>query len=446
LVHAFEALGGKWALDVEGGALVGLSDEAYGALNALNDVGWDREAARASLLPEPPDEALDELIELRDAGQLDVRSGVDELIVNPPGVVKALCLHAAHDCDLRCRYCFAGQGSYNNASERARMPAHVGKAALDFLVERSGNRRNLEVDFFGGEPLLNLAAIRDIVAYGRELERTTGKKIAFTITTNAVGITDEAARWINAEMDNLVISIDGRKEVHDRMRPVADGRGSYDLSLAGGRLLVAGRYGKSYYIRGTFTAYNLDFTEDVLALADVGFGHISIEPVVSPGSEPYALTDAHIPAIFDEYDRLARTYVERRDAGRPFSFFHFNIDLDNGPCLRKRLSGCGAGNEYAAVTPDGKLYPCHQFVGRSEFEMGDVLTGELDAHMREKFARNNVLSKDDCRVCWAKYFCSGGCAANAFAMNGRIDKPYGLACELQRKRLELALAIAALGV
>ncbi|MDR1263227.1 MAG: thioether cross-link-forming SCIFF peptide maturase [Oscillospiraceae bacterium] len=440
MIHTFEALGQKLALDVGSGALHQLDDIAFDALNP-------DPAERARLLSRyPADEAsaiIVELDELRREGVIDVPDDYDASLLHEPGVVKAMCLHAAHDCNLRCRYCFAHDGTYSDPT-RARMSVSVGKAALDWLIGKSGSRRALEADFFGGEPLLNLRAVKEIVAYGRQRERETGKRFSFTITTNAVGLTDDAIHFINAEMDNCVLSLDGRREVHDRMRPDAGGHGSYDRALESALKLVAARGEKSYYVRGTFTAYNLDFTNDALALADAGFEHISVEPVVASEDEPYALKQEHLPRILAEYDALAAAYIERRRQGRPFSFFHFNVDLENGPCLRKRLTGCGAGNEYVAVTPEGKLYPCHQFVGREGWEIGDATTGAFNSAMQRVFADNHVLSKPDCRACWAKYFCSGGCCANALSMNGRLDKPYELACAMQRKRLELALAIEAM--
>jgi uncharacterized protein len=440
VVHTFEALGLKLALDVGSGALHQLDGIAYDALNP-------DPAERARLLSRYPTEEgaaiAAELDELRKSGALDAPDDYDASLLSEPGVVKAMCLHAAHDCNLSCRYCFAREGTYSDPS-RSRMPVEVGKAALDWLIAKSGSRRALEADFFGGEPLLNLPAVMEIVAYGRKRERETGKRFSFTITTNALGLTDSAIRFINDEMDNCVLSLDGRREVHDRMRPDAGGRGSYDRALDGALRLVGGRGDKSYYARGTFTAFNLDFTNDALALADAGFAHVSVEPVVAFGDEPYALRPEHLPRILEEYDTLAAAYVQRRREGRPFSFFHFNVDLENGPCLRKRLTGCGAGNEYVAVTPEGKLYPCHQFVGREGWEIGDATTGAFDADAQRLFANNHVLNKPDCRACWAKYFCSGGCCANALAMNGRLDKPYELGCATQRKRLELALAIAAM--
>ncbi|GHU73769.1 thioether cross-link-forming SCIFF peptide maturase [Clostridia bacterium] len=442
MVHRFEALGLKLALDVGSGALHQLDGAAFDAL-------CPDEAERVRLLSHYPAEivasTLSELDALKRRGELDSPDDYDASLLHEPGVVKAMCLHAAHDCNLRCRYCFAHDGTYSDPT-KARMPASVGKAALDWLIEKSGQRHALEADFFGGEPLLNLPAVKDIVAYGRQRERETGKHISFTITTNALGLTDDAIQFINDEMDNVVLSLDGRKEIHDRMRPDAGGHGSFERALDGARRLVAGRNGKPYYVRGTFTAFNLDFIQDVLALVDAGFEHVSVEPVVADESEPYALRMEHLPRILTEYDNLALEYAKRRQCGRPFSFFHFNVDLENGPCLRKRLTGCGAGNEYVAVTPEGKLYPCHQFVGRDGFEMGDALTGAFDGEKQRHFADNHVLAKPRCRECWAKYFCSGGCAANAFAMNGRLDEPYELACAMQRKRLELALALNAMDV
>ncbi|MDR0396210.1 MAG: thioether cross-link-forming SCIFF peptide maturase [Oscillospiraceae bacterium] len=442
MVHTFEALGLKLALDTGSGALHQLDGIAFDALNP-------DPVERARLLSRYPEREAEavarELDELRESGALDSPDDYDASLLSEPGTVKAMCLHAAHDCNLRCRYCFAHDGTYRDPS-RARMSVEVGKAALDWLISKSGSRRALEADFFGGEPLLNLPAVKEIVAYGRERERGTGKRFSFTITTNAIGLTDGAIRFINEEMDNCVLSLDGRREVHDRMRPDAGGHGSYDRALEGALRLIEGRGGKSYYARGTFTAFNLDFTNDALALADAGFEHVSVEPVVASQDEPYALRPEHLPQILDEYDKLAEAYVRRRREGRPFSFFHFNVDLENGPCLRKRLTGCGAGNEYVAVTPEGRLYPCHQFVGRDGWEIGDATTGAFDSDMQRVFASNHVLNKPDCRACWAKYFCSGGCCANALAMNGRLDKPYELGCAMQRKRLELALAVAAIGL
>jgi uncharacterized protein len=438
LVHIFGALGRSFALDVESGNLFELDAEAAKVLSGLTANGWNTEAVADS-------DIVREFVALRCDGQLD-SAEADVAPPSDPGVIKAMCLNVAHDCNLRCRYCFAGQGEYNNSSCNTRMPLDVGIAALEFLMKRSGNRRNLEVDFFGGEPLLNFDNVRRMVEAGRELERKYNKKISFTMTTNAAGVTDEIADWINAEMDNCVLSIDGRREVHDRMRPDAGGHGSYDKCAAGALRVVSGRGGKAYYARGTYTAHNLDFHLDALALADAGFANVSVEPVVAQSDKPYALNEAMLPEIFASYDKLAEEIVKRSkgaSTGKPFTFFHFITSGEHEPCLRKRLMGCGAGNEYAAVTPDGDIYPCHQFVGRESFRMGNVIADELDSATQKEFASVNILTKSECRKCWAKYHCGGGCAANAHSANGDIRLPDKLSCAFMKKRLELALAMSA---
>ena len=445
MIHLFEALGKKMALDVGSGAVLSLDDVAYDALQALQT---HPNADIAALLEEryargDVAEALEELEELKRAGWLDTPDDYSDVQPADAGVVKAMCLHAAHDCNLRCRYCFADAGEYHLPG-RALMPAQTGMKALDWLVAHSGNRRNLEVDFFGGEPLMNIAAIRRIVAYGRELEKTSGKTFKFTTTTNAVALDEETMDFLNREMDNVVLSVDGRPEVHDRMRPTANGRGSYGLIIDKAKRMVEKRGQQRYYLRGTFTRYNLDFANDVLHLADLGFEQLSIEPVVTEESRDYAIRPGDLPRVFEEYERLGRAYIQRRRDGKWFNFFHFMVDLDGGPCLRKRLTGCGAGNEYVAVTPDGDIYPCHQFVGRPGMRMGSVLDGSFDAAMQRRFAQNHVLSKEKCADCWARFFCSGGCQANAHAFNGDISKPYDMECQLERKRLECALAIWAI--
>ena len=444
MIHVFEACGQKMALDVGSGAVHVLDDLAFDALSLGNRPRAELEA----LLSRRHDrdavcELLDELESLRREGQLDVSETYDESVVLQPGVVKAMCLHAAHDCNLRCQYCFASQGDYHSRN-RMLLPVETGKAALDWLVAHSGKRHSLEVDFFGGEPLMNLDAVRQIVAYGRTLEQAHDKRFSFTITTNAVGLDDGAIAFINEEMDNVVLSIDGRREVHDRMRPTPNGRGSYDLTLPNAQKLAETRGQQRYYVRGTFTAYNTDFAQDVLALAQAGFEQISIEPVVAEPGCGWALTQEHMPQVMAEYERLAEAYLKERREGKWFNFFHFMVDLSGGPCLRKRLTGCGAGNEYVAVTPEGDIYPCHQFVGREGFRMGSVLDGAFDRDLQARFAASHVLSKPACRTCWARFFCSGGCAANAHQMNGSIDEPYDLACQMQKKRLECALAIYAI--
>jgi len=447
LIHLFSSCGCNLALDVGSGALHALDTIAFEALR-LREQGYADEDILSVLAVahchETVAEALAELDELCAQGLLDAPDDCPDVDKNAigagAGLVKAMCLHAAHDCNLRCAYCFADTGDFHLA-ERGLLSFEVGKAALDWLVARSGSRRTLEVDFFGGEPLMNFAVVRRLVAYGRMLEEPRGKRFLFTLTTNGLALNDEIMDFINREMHNVVLSIDGRQEVHDRMRPTPNGGGSYGLVAPKALELARRRGQKQYYVRGTYTAYNLDFGEDVLALADAGFEQLSIEPVVADPANPYALTPDMIPALEAEYERLARLYLHRRAEGRWFNFFHFMVDLSGGPCLKKRLLGCGAGNEYVAVTPKGDIYPCHQFVGREGFRMGSVLDGSFDAAMQRTFAANHVLSKPTCAGCWAKFLCSGGCAANAHAFHGNIGEPYELECALQRKRLECAMAI-----
>ena len=343
-----------------------------------------------------------------------------------PTVVKALCLHIAHDCNLACRYCFAEEGEYHGM--RALMSYDTGKAALDFLIASSGNRRNLEVDFFGGEPLMNFDVVKKLVAYGREQEKIHNKNFRFTLTTNGVLLNDEIMEFANQEMANVVLSIDGRKEVNDRMRPFRKGAGSYDLIVPKFQKFAGSRNQEKYYVRGTFTHNNLDFSQDVLHLADLGFQQISVEPVVAPPSEEYALRTEDLPQLFE---------------GNDFNFFHFMIDLEGGPCVAKRLSGCGSGTEYLAVTPWGDLYPCHQFVGNEEFLMGNVLEGVKNTELQKEFKQCNVYAKENCRNCFAKFYCSGGCAANSHHFHGSITDTYEIGCELQKKRIECAIMIKA---
>ncbi len=445
MIHTFTAVNQPMALDVGSGAVHALDELAYEALKLWDTL--DRDAILLTLSkrfdPQNVEEVLSELSELEKLGQLNAPDGYDDVQVNAPGVVKAMCLHAAHDCNLRCRYCFADTGEYHSRL-RCMLSVETGKAALDWLVKMSGKRVNLEVDFFGGEPLMNYKVMKEIVAYGRELERHHNKQFKFTTTTNGILMSDEVIDFFNREMDNVVLSIDGRPEVHDRMRPTPNGSGSYTHIIPNALRLAKSRNQQRYYIRGTFTAHNLDFASDVLHLADAGFEQLSIEPVVADPACDYALKPSHLPRIFDEYEALAKEYIKRRKDGRWFNFFHFMIDLAGGPCLRKRLTGCGAGNEYVAVTPEGDIYPCHQFVGRDGFVMGSVLSGSFDTSIQQKFAANNVLSKEACRDCWARFFCSGGCAANAHLFHGDISKPYDLECQMERKRLECAMAIYAL--
>ena len=356
-------------------------------------------------------------------------------------MVKALCLHIAHDCNLACKYCFAEEGEYHG--RRALMSYEVGKKALDFLIANSGSRRNLEVDFFGGEPLMNWQVVKDLVKYGREQEKLHNKRFRFTLTTNGVLLNDEVMEFCNQEMGNVVLSLDGRKEVHDRMRPFRNGKGSYDLVVPQFLKFADSRGQERYYVRGTFTRNNLDFSEDVLHFADLGFTQVSVEPVVAAPEDDYSIREEDIPKICEEYDKLAREMIRREKEGKGFNFFHFMIDLTGGPCVYKRMSGCGSGTEYLAVTPWGDLYPCHQFVGKEEFLMGNVDDGIVREDIVDQFKCCNVYAKEKCQNCFAKFYCSGGCAANSYNFHGTINDAYDIGCELQRKRVECAIMIKA---
>ncbi len=362
--------------------------------------------------------------------------------VNRKPVVKALCLHVAHDCNLKCNYCFASQGDFGG--ERKLMPYEVGKKALDFLIESSGNKKNLEVDFFGGEPLMNWDVVKKLVEYGKEKGREKGKNFRFTITTNGILLDEEKIEYINENMHNVVLSLDGRKEVNDGMRPTLNDKGSYDIIVPKFKKLIDNRSkDKYYYVRGTFTRKNLDFSKDVLHFADLGFDLTSIEPVVDNEDNPYALRKEDLPKIFKEYEKLAVEYANRKLKGDKFTFFHFLVDLNQGPCVIKRLTGCGACSEYMAVTPEGDLYPCHQFVGNEEFKLGNLLDEEINIprEVQLKFQSAHVYSKEECKKCWAKFYCSGGCHANALNFNNDLLKPYTIGCEMQKKRTECALMI-----
>ena len=390
------------------------------------------------------EDALADVIELTEGGQLFVKDTYEcmiEEVKKRKTVVKALCLHIAHDCNLACKYCFAEEGEYHG--RRALMSYEVGKKALDFLIANSGNRRNLEVDFFGGEPLMNWQVVKDLVAYGREQEKIHNKHFRFTVTTNGVLLNDEIQEFINKEMDNVVLSLDGRKEINDQMRPFRNGKGSYDLIVPKFQKLAESRNQEKYYIRGTFTRNNLDFSNDIMHFADLGFKQMSIEPVVGDESDPYAIREEDLPKIMEEYDKLAKMMIEREKEGKGFNFFHFMIDLNGGPCVAKRLSGCGSGTEYLAVTPWGDLYPCHQFVGQDDFLMGNVDDGIVKPEIADDFRSCNVYSKDKCRNCFAKFYCSGGCMANSYNFHGTIHDTYEIGCEMQRKRVECAIMMKA---
>lgn len=458
MVHLYKNNGYNMVLDVNSGSIHVVDDVVYDVLELLNEAedrrkeeGFRQEITDKMLAKYGEDitaedmkDVFEDLDELEENGTLFTVDVYKEGVIDfkkRQTVVKALCLHIAHDCNLACRYCFAGEGEYKG--DRSLMSLEVGKKALDFLVANSGNRRNLEVDFFGGEPLMNFDVVKELVAYGRELEKTHDKHFRFTLTTNGVLLRDDVIEFANKEMDNIVLSIDGRKEVHDHMRPFKNGKGSYDFILDKFKKVAESRNQQKYYVRGTFTHYNLDFVKDVLSLADEGFEQISVEPVVAGPEEPYAIRKEDIPQICEGYDELAKEMLKRKKEGRGFNFFHYMIDLSGGPCVYKRLSGCGSGTEYLAVTPWGDLYPCHQFVGEEEFCLGNVDDGIVNTEMRDTFKLCNVYAKEECRNCFAKFYCSGGCAANAYHCHQDINKPYEIGCELQRKRVECAIMLQA---
>ena len=448
MIHTYSLKGQHIVLDTNSGA-VHLADELFCRLAGLLAPPLAPECPEhvfAALESEYPreqiKEAYDDALCLWQGGQL--YSGDDyHLFQNKLGLspVKAMCLNVSHDCNLRCAYCFAGKGDYNQG--RMVMSAETGKKAIDFLLAHSGDRHNLEVDFFGGEPLLNFNVVQQVVEYARAQEKRHNKNFRFTITTNGLLLDEEKNAYINREMSNVVLSIDGRKPVHDKVRARVDGSGCYDAVLPKFQALVQARGEKEYYVRGTFTKYNKDFSEDVLALYKAGFDQISIEPVVANAAEAYALTQEDLPEVFAEYERLSDLLLAERKEGRFFNFFHFMLDLEQGPCAIKRLRGCGCGNEYLAITPDGDIYPCHQFIGHEAWRMGSVHSGELDKTLKERFSRTTVYEKPDCRECWAKFYCSGGCNANNMLYEGDILKAHTFSCELEKKRLECAIALKA---
>ncbi len=460
MVHQYVNNGYHIVLDVNSGCVHVVDETAYRVIPVVEDALAQKiegieeiTAYTADKLEKEDDgavdalqlrEAVEEILELRDARMLYTEDAYEKYIgefKDRQTVVKALCLHIAHDCNLACKYCFAEEGEYHG--RRAFMSFEVGKKALDFLVANSGSRVNLEVDFFGGEPLMNWQVVKELVAYGRSLEETNNKKFRFTLTTNGMLLDDEVLDFANKEMANIVLSIDGRKEIHDLMRPRRGGQGSYDEVVPKYKKVAKSRNQMNYYVRGTFTRNNLDFTQDVKHLADEGFEQISVEPVVADETQDYALREEDIPVIAAEYDKLALEYIRRKKEGKGFNFFHFMIDLEGGPCVAKRLSGCGSGTEYLAVTPWGDFYPCHQFVGQEEFIMGNVDEGIVRTDIRDTFKECNVYAKDKCKGCFAKFYCSGGCAANAYHFGGSINGSYDLGCELQRKRVECAIMIKA---
>jgi uncharacterized protein len=389
-------------------------------------------------------EAYQEIVYLEENGMLySDADDISNLKYNEENIVKAMCLHVAHDCNLKCEYCFASQGNFKG--ERSMMNLETGKKALLYLAQNSGNRRNLEVDFFGGEPLMNFQTVKDLVEYGRSIEKEYKKHFRFTITTNGVLLDDDKIKYINENMDNVVLSLDGRKTVNDAMRLTVSGEGSYDVILPNIKKMVQARGDKDYYVRGTFTSKNLDFGKDALNFHKEGFKKISIEPVVAPEEMDYAIKEEHLGRILQEYEDFSKEYIRLTHEDKDFMFFHFMIDLNQGPCVVKRAVGCGAGSEYLAVTPEGELYPCHQFVGEKEFLLGTLDTGVQNVELRDRFKVANVYNKEECRNCWARFYCSGGCHANAHYAHNDIMKPYEIGCEMEKKRIECALSVLANG-
>ncbi len=446
MVHQFKNNGYNILLDVSSGAIHVVDDVVYDVVMLWESLNQEEifDKLKGRYDGEELSEAIEEVAALVKEGELftkDQYEGYVSDFKKRPTVVKALCLHIAHDCNLACKYCFAEEGEYHG--RRALMSFEVGKAALDFLIANSGSRRNLEVDFFGGEPTLNFQVVKDLVAYGREQEKIHNKNFRFTLTTNGVLLSDEIMEFANKEMANVVLSIDGRKEVNDNMRPFRGGQGSYDVIVPKFLKFAESRNQENYYVRGTFTHHNLDFSKDVLHLADLGFKQISVEPVVAKETESYAIKEEDLPRLLEEYDILAAEMAKRKKEGNPFTFFHFMIDLEGGPCVAKRLSGCGSGTEYLAVTPWGDFYPCHQFVGNEDFCMGNVKTGITRTDIRDSFKSCNVYAKEKCRECFARFYCSGGCAANSYNFHGDIHNAYSIGCELEKKRVECAIMLKA---
>lgn len=447
MIHQYKSNGYNIVLDVNSGAVHVVDDVTYDVIALFEELAADSiiEKLSGKYSREAIQEVIDEVEQLKKDGQLfteDIyQPFVEKFKETRQTVVKALCLHIAHDCNLACKYCFAEEGEYHG--RRALMSFEVGKKALDFLVANSGNRVNLEVDFFGGEPLMNWDVVKQLVAYGRSLEEPNNKRFRFTLTTNGVLLNDEIMEYLNKEMSNVVLSLDGRKEVNDKMRPFRTGKGSYDLIVPKFQKLADSRKQTNYYVRGTFTRDNLDFSEDVKHFADLGFKQMSIEPVVGPEEDPYSIREQDLPQIMEEYDKLALEYIKREKEGNGFNFFHFMIDLNQGPCVYKRLSGCGSGTEYLAVTPWGDFYPCHQFVGNEDFLMGNVDKGIVRDDLTDMFSNCNVYSKEKCKNCFAKFYCSGGCAANSYNFHGTIHDAYDIGCEMQKKRVECSIMIKA---
>ena len=445
MVHQYKLNGYNIVLDTASGSVHAVDEVAYDIIEMYKSSSADE--IIKTITQKYPDvtsdevlECLDDIKSLEEAGKLysvDEYEGLACSYKNNSKVIKALCLHVAHTCNLNCSYCFASQGKYQG--DRAIMSFEVGKRAFDFLIENSGTRRNLEVDFFGGEPLMNWDVVKQLVAYARSIEKQHNKNFRFTLTTNGLLIDDEVIDFLNKEMSNVVLSLDGRRDVHDLFRKDYAGNGSYDKIVPKFKQLVEARGGKDYYVRGTFTHNNVDFTNDILHMADLGFTELSMEPVVCAPTDPCALTDEDMPKIFEQYEILAKEMIKRKKEGRPFTFYHYMLDLKNGPCIYKRITGCGSGTEYMDVTPWGELFPCHQFVGDSRYSLGNIYDGVTNVEIQDEFRSCNAYARPECADCWARLYCSGGCAANSYHATGSINGVYKYGCELFKKRIECAV-------
>lgn len=448
MIHQYKMGGYNIVLDPNSGSVHSVDEVAYDIIGMyeshtpeeITKEIVDRYGEKEGVTPEDVAEVLNDIETLKKEGKLFSEDTYQNLAIdfkNRPTVIKAMCLHIAHDCNLACKYCFAGEGEY--CGDRSLMSFEVGKQAFDFLIANSGTRKNLEVDFFGGEPLMNFEVVKQLVAYAREQEKIHNKNFRFTLTTNGVLLDEEVMDFANKEMYNVVLSLDGRKETNDRMRVSRNGKGSYDLILPKFKEMVKRRGDKEYYIRGTYTHYNTDFTKDILHMADLGFTKLAMEPVVASPDAPYALKEEDLPVLFDQYEKLAAEMVRREKNGKGFTFFHYMIDLEGGPCIAKRIAGCGVGTEYVAVTPWGDLYPCHQFVGDENYLLGNVFDGITNEEVRSRFKMCNIYTRPQCNDCFARLYCSGGCSANAYHATGSIEGIYELGCKLHRKRVECAI-------
>ena len=450
MIHQYKLGGYNIVLDICSGSVHAVDDIAYDIISQFSEN--DRESIISALTEKYSsknvskkdiEECYEQIVSLKNEGKLFAPDTFEpmagKLKEKTSGVVKALCLHIAHTCNLNCEYCFASQGKYKG--ERAVMSFEVGKRALDWLIENSGSRKNLEVDFFGGEPLMNFEVVKELVAYARSIEKEKGKNFRFTLTTNGLLIDDDVIEFANKEMSNVVLSLDGRKEIHDRFRVDYNGNGSFDKIVPKFQKLVKARGNKNYYMRGTFTHANPDFLEDIKVMLDLGFTELSMEPVVCAAGDPSELTPEDITVVMEQYEKLAFLMLQKEKEGKPFTFYHYMIDLTGGPCIYKRISGCGSGTEYMAVTPWGDLYPCHQFVGDEKFKLGDIYKGVTNLTVQNSFKECNVYAREDCRNCWARLYCSGGCAANAYHATGSVKGIYMAGCELFKKRMECAIMV-----